>query len=131
MRLVFPEASTTYFARTWCSRPSASEYRTPRTRSSSLTTSVAAHFSRTSAPTRRALSSRIWSNFDRSTWYAKDVGPAIFGETENENVHGSGLAPHLNVPPRFLVKPAFARSSATPVRRQTPCIVDGSSDSPI
>jgi hypothetical protein len=52
-------------------------------------------------------------------------------EMENRNVHGSGLAPHLKVPPRLGVKPALRSSSTTPSSLHTPCTVEGSSDSPI
>src|ERR1039458_4226927 len=128
MRLVLPEASTIYLARILAAFPSASVYDTPRTRSSSLMMPVTAHFSRTSAPMRLAWSSRILSNLLRSTWYAYDVCPAILGDTENEKVHGSGLDPHLCVPPLFTVKPACASWSKTPVRRHTPCTVGGRSE---
>ncbi len=41
------------------------------------------------------------------------------------------VRPHRNIPPRFLVNPASASASDAPIRRQIPCTVEGSNDSPI
>ena len=49
----------------------------------------------------------------------------------NANVHGSGLRPQRNVPPRLRGNPASAISCDSPSIAQIPWIVAGSSDSPI
>ncbi len=59
------------------------------------------------------------------------MGPAIRSDVAKLNVHGSGLVPHLNVPPRLRTNPARSISSRNPSIAHTPWMVAGNSDSPI
>ncbi|SKY21806.1 Uncharacterised protein [Mycobacteroides abscessus subsp. abscessus] len=75
---------------------------------------------RTSTPCSAAFSSRIWSNFMRSTWYAYDPSPANSGEMANKKFHGTGFLPQRKLPPRLCMNPAFLIFSSTPRSRHTP-----------